>query len=136
MLIFQSNDAPIEADLLMQMFDKWQAQTVIDLSRIVVHGLRHSSTNLKRVISDGDLKAIQGDFGWSSLHMIEHSGVMYQIPALSASVQQTMNTPYNSHKEPARLYGNLSVRLGNHHRDSAGTSEYVDALQNLHASHN
>jgi hypothetical protein len=46
--------------------------STVSLVCIVVYGLRHSSTNFKISISDGDFKAIQGDFSWASIQMVEH----------------------------------------------------------------
>jgi integrase len=72
LLICLPNGDPIEPKLLLQKFTKWQKRIGKNFPPIVVHGLRHSSTNFKLSISDGDFKSIQGDFGWASIQMVEH----------------------------------------------------------------
>ena len=42
----------------------------IDLNDIVFHSLRHTSAGVKLRLSNGDLKAVQGDGGWNTPDMV------------------------------------------------------------------
>ena len=42
----------------------------INIDSVVFHSLRHTSTSVKLRLSKGDLKAVQGDGGWTSPDMV------------------------------------------------------------------
>ena len=42
----------------------------IDASEIVFHSIRHTSAGFKLRLSNGDLKAVQGDGGWNTPDMV------------------------------------------------------------------
>ncbi len=69
---------PVEPKLCEKWFKKWQKETNCAFPELVIHGLRHSSTTYKLVLSSGDVKAVQGDTGHASADMVvnTHSHVM------------------------------------------------------------
>lgn len=71
LLICLENGDPVEPQLVMKWFDKWQKKAGAAFPRIVFHGIRHSATTYKMGISDGDANAVQGDGGWASLQMLD-----------------------------------------------------------------
>lgn len=71
LLICLENGDPVEPQLLMKWFDKWQKKVGSAFPRIVFHGICHSATTYKMGISDGDANAVQEDGGWGSLQMLD-----------------------------------------------------------------
>lgn len=61
---------PIEPKLMEKRFKKWQKRYGEDLPEIKFHGLRHPSITYKLYLSDGDIKAVQGDSGHASAAMV------------------------------------------------------------------
>ena len=61
---------PIEPKLCEKWFKKWQKKTDYDFPELIFHGLRHSSTTYKLMVSSGDVKSVQGDTGHASADMV------------------------------------------------------------------
>jgi Site-specific recombinase XerD len=69
--IFTIEDGyPIEPNLCLRRFKRWQNQSDINLPKIVFHSLRHSSTTYKLALSGGDIKSVQGDTGHATADMV------------------------------------------------------------------
>lgn len=62
MLFRLPNGLPIEQTLLRKWFERWQAGHP-EYRHIVFHSLRHSSATYQLLISDGDIKSVQGNTG-------------------------------------------------------------------------
>ena len=56
---------PIAPELLTKWYRLWTAEH-LEFEQIVFHGLRHSSATCQLMISDGDVKAVQGTTGHAS----------------------------------------------------------------------
>ena len=65
MLFRLPNGLAVEPALIRKKFLKWQ-DAHPEFPRIVFHGLRHSSATYQLMISDGDVKAVQGTTGHAS----------------------------------------------------------------------
>lgn len=68
LVIAQINGRPYESSIISKMFRK-----LIDeqgLPPVVFHSLRHSSTSLKLKLSQGNIKAVQGDTGHAEARMV------------------------------------------------------------------
>ena len=63
------NGLAVEPALIRKKFLKWQ-DTHPEFPRIVFHGLRHSSATYQLMISDGDVKAVQGTTGHATADML------------------------------------------------------------------
>lgn len=59
MLLRLPNGLAVEPILIRKKFIKWQDEHP-EFTRIVFHGLRHSSATYQLMISGGDVKAVQG----------------------------------------------------------------------------
>ncbi|MCC8076894.1 MAG: tyrosine-type recombinase/integrase [Oscillospiraceae bacterium] len=73
LVICQANGRPIMTEHLNKRFkDILTAMNdpEIDVSDIVFHSIRHTSAGVKLRLSNGDLKAVQGDGGWSTPDMV------------------------------------------------------------------
>ena len=73
MMICQANGRPIMTEHLNKRFkDVLIAMNdpEIDASEIVFHSIRHTSAGFKLRLSNGDLKAVQGDGGWNTPDMV------------------------------------------------------------------
>ena len=73
MIISQPNGRPV----MTEQLNKWFKTVLeamddpdIDPEKYVFHSIRHTSAGVKLRMSHGDLKAVQGDGGWSSPEMI------------------------------------------------------------------
>ncbi len=64
------NGDPVEPKLMEKRFKKWQKRNTPHLPEIEFHGLRHSSVTYKLIVSEGDVKAVQGDSGHASAQMV------------------------------------------------------------------
>lgn len=62
------NGRPCEGRIILKEFEKLRDEA--QLSRVVFHSLRHSSTTYKLKLNHGDLKATQGDTGHAEIDMI------------------------------------------------------------------
>ena len=62
MLFRLPNGLPIEQTLLRKWFERWQTEHPA-YRHIVFHSLRHSSATYQLLISDGDIKSVQGNTG-------------------------------------------------------------------------
>ena len=62
MLLRLPNGLAVEPILIRKKFIKWQDEHT-EFTRIVFHGLRHSSATYQLMISGGDVKAVQGTTG-------------------------------------------------------------------------
>ena len=69
MLFRLPNGLAVEPALIRKKFLKWQ-DAHPEFPRIVFHGLRHSSATYQLMISDGDIKAVQGTTGHASADML------------------------------------------------------------------
>lgn len=73
LIICQANGRPIMTEHLNKRFkDVLQAMgdPDIDVNDIVFYSIRHTSAGVKLRLSNGDLKAVQGDGGWSTPDMV------------------------------------------------------------------
>ncbi len=64
------NGNPIEPKLCEKWFVAWQRESTLDLPRLRFHDLRGSSSSYKLIISNGDVKTVQGDSGHSSAEVL------------------------------------------------------------------
>jgi len=73
LIICQANGRPIMTEHLNKRFKevlKDLDDPTIDVDSIVFHSLRHTSAGVKLRLSNGDLKAVQGDGGWNTPDMV------------------------------------------------------------------
>lgn len=73
LIICQANGRPIMTEHLNKRFKEILIEMNdpdIDIEDIVFHSIRHTSAGAKLRISSGDLKAVQGDGGWSTPDMV------------------------------------------------------------------
>lgn len=73
LIICQANGRPIMTEHLNKRFKEVleaMGDPTIDPSEIVFHSIRHTSAGVKLRLSGGDLKAVQGDGGWSTPDMV------------------------------------------------------------------
>ena len=69
MLLRMPNGLAVEPILIRKKFIKWQDEHP-EFTRIVFHGLRHSSATYQLMISGGDVKAVQGTTGHASANLL------------------------------------------------------------------
>ena len=69
MLLRLPNGLAVEPILIHKKFIKWQDEHP-EFTRIVFHGLRHSSATYQLMISGGDVKAVQGTTGHASANLL------------------------------------------------------------------
>ena len=69
MLLRLPNGLAVEPILIRKKFIKWQDEHP-EFTRIVFHGLRHSSSTYQLMISGGDVKAVQGTTGHASANLL------------------------------------------------------------------
>ena len=69
MLFRLPNGLAVEPALIRKKFLKWQ-DAHPEFPRIIFHGLRHSSATYQLMISDGDVKAVQGTTGHATADML------------------------------------------------------------------
>ncbi len=69
MLLRLPNGLAVEPILIRKKFIKWQDE-LPEFTRIVFHGLRHSSATYQLMISGGDVKAVQGTTGHASANLL------------------------------------------------------------------
>jgi len=68
LVVAQPDGRPCEASFIRKRFNRMIAEN--DLKGVVFHSLRHSSTSLKLRLSQGNIKAVQGDTGHSQAKMV------------------------------------------------------------------
>ncbi len=68
LVIAQINGRPYESNIINKMFQKLIEKN--GLTPVVFHSLRHSSTSLKLKLSQGNIKAVQGDTGHAEARMV------------------------------------------------------------------
>lgn len=68
LVIAQINGRPYESSIISKMFRKLINEQ--GLPPVVFHSLRHSSTSLKLKLSQGNIKAVQGDTGHAEARMV------------------------------------------------------------------
>jgi len=69
MLLRLPNGLAVEPILIRKKFIKWQDEHP-EFTRIVFHGLRHSSATYQLMISGGDVKAVQGTTGHANANLL------------------------------------------------------------------
>ena len=69
LLFALSNGNPIDPRLMNRWLKKWLGRHP-ELAMITFHGLRHSGTTYKLMISGGDIKAVQGETGDKTAQMV------------------------------------------------------------------
>ncbi|MCI7101366.1 MAG: tyrosine-type recombinase/integrase [Faecalibacterium sp.] len=69
MLLRLPNGLAVEPILIRKKFIKWQDEHP-EFTRIVFHGLRHSSATYQLMISGGDVKAVQGTTDHASANLL------------------------------------------------------------------
>ena len=72
---FDEDGSPITPHLCRKWFKLWQSKNAFELPNISFHGIRHSSSTYKLLLSNGNYKAVQGDTGHAS------TGVLMDIYA-------------------------------------------------------
>lgn len=70
LLLCLPNGDPIEPKLILEWFVKWQKESGLYFPELPVHGIRHSATQYKLEVGEGDIKAVQGENGHSSAKMV------------------------------------------------------------------
>lgn len=73
LIICQANGRPIMTEHLNKRFKEIltaMEDPTINADEIVFHSIRHTSAGVKLRLSGGDLKAVQGDGGWSTPDMV------------------------------------------------------------------
>ena len=84
-LVFALEDGyPIEPKLCEKWFKKWQNGPGLAFPDIVFHSIRHSSTTYKLVLSQGDIKSVQGDIGHSSAKLVTDTYAHIQVDSRKA----------------------------------------------------
>ena len=68
LVIALDNGMPMEERMVAKAFKSFIKEN--DLPEVVFHSLRHLSTSLKLVASNGDIKAVQGDTGHAQARMV------------------------------------------------------------------
>jgi len=68
LVIALDNGMPMEERMVAKTFKSFIKEN--DLPEVVFHSLRHLSTSLKLVASNGDIKAVQGDTGHAQARMV------------------------------------------------------------------
>ena len=68
LVIAQDSGLPVEERLVAKAFKAFILEN--DLPEVVFHSLRHLSTSLKLIASQGDIKAVQGDTGHAQARMV------------------------------------------------------------------
>ena len=69
MLLCWDNGNPVEPVAVRKMFDRWKAENP-EFEKIKFHGLRHSSATYQLLLSNGDIKAVQGVTGHASADVL------------------------------------------------------------------
>nr|QGT50960.1 hypothetical protein Firmicute1046_0360 [uncultured Firmicutes bacterium] len=64
------NGDPITPNLCLRWFKKWQKSMGDKYPEVVFHSLRSTSTTYKLVMSNGDIKTVQGDTGHAQAKMV------------------------------------------------------------------
>lgn len=76
---------PVEQTLLRKWFEQWE-DAHPEFGQIVFHALRHSSATYQLRISDGNIKAVQGNTGHASADMLVNTYAhMQEEPRLALS---------------------------------------------------
>ena len=73
LMICQENGRPVMTEFLNKTFKEILQQIndpTINIDNVVFHSIRHASATIKLKLSQGDLKSVQGDGGWSSTAML------------------------------------------------------------------
>lgn len=73
LMICQENGRPAMTEYLNKTFKEILRQIndpTINIDNVVFHSIRHTSATIKLKLSQGDLKSVQGDGGWSSTAML------------------------------------------------------------------
>ena len=68
LVIAYDSGRPVEANWVRKKLDKLITDN--NLNRVVFHSLRNSSTSIKLELSQGDIKAVQGDTGHAQANMV------------------------------------------------------------------
>lgn len=68
LVIAQNNGRPVENNLIYRAFK--ELIEVNNLPKVIFHSLRHTSTTFKLLITNGDIKSIQGDNGHTKPEMV------------------------------------------------------------------
>lgn len=73
LIICQANGRPMMTEHLNKRFKEILVamnDPEIDVDKYVFHSIRHTSASVKLKLSGGDIKAVQGDGGWSTPEMV------------------------------------------------------------------
>ncbi len=68
LVVAHKNGRPVDNRIIEKEFER--LKKAAELSNVVFHSLRHSSTTYKLKLNHGDIKATQGDTGHSEIEMI------------------------------------------------------------------
>lgn len=102
LLFCQPNGLPVEPSLCRKRFDRWKAEQAEEFPPMVFHGIRHSSSTYKLLLSDGDIKSVQGDTGHSKsqvlLDVYAHSQEKARM-ALTKKVEQDFYQDFAPQRE-------------------------------------
>lgn len=79
------NGQAVEQTLVRKWFERWEGEHP-EFGKIVFHALRHSSATYQLLISDGDVKSVQGNTGHASADMLVNTYAHIQdAPRLALS---------------------------------------------------
>ena len=101
-LVFALEDGyPIEPKLCEKWFKKWQNGPGCAFPDIVFHSIRHSSTTYKLVLSQGDIKSVQGDTGHASAKLVTDTYAHIQVNSRKA-LADSLEKDFYKKKDPAK----------------------------------
>lgn len=104
------NGDPIEPKLMEKRFKKWQKRYSPHLPTIEFHGLRHSSVTYKLIVSEGDVKAVQGDSGHASAQMVTDTYSHIQVERQHELTSKFGQSFYGSEKSEENIDKNIEEK--------------------------
>lgn len=107
------NGDPIEPKLMEKRFKKWQKRYSPHLPTIEFHGLRHSSVTYKLIVSEGDVKAVQGDSGHASATMVTDTYSHIQVERQQELTSKFGQNFYETGKDEEKNDKNIGEKTSN-----------------------
>lgn len=100
-LVFALEDGyPIEPKLCEKWFKKWQIGSGLAFPDIVFHPIRHSSTTYKLVLSQRDIKSVQGDIDHASARLVTDTYAHIQVDSRRALADSLEMDFYRKKNQP------------------------------------
>jgi integrase len=128
-LVFSQDDgSPIEPKLCEKWFSKWQSRTSLDVSGLVFHEIRHSSTTYKLTVSDGDIKSVQGDTGHASSKMVLDGYAHTMNSNRLEMVRRVENDFYGTSENESKLPNDIDGLIANIKSDPEMMQKFIAAL--------